>query len=323
MAQMLMTSWSQGFDGEDEEEPNPQGPGAGESLTHLLEALAKNTPAIDARAQEQLSAAIAGVIKKSPDRVHEAEKIKLVQTVVHELEHYRNATENALREQLDGWRGLVKNLVHEVAVNGATDAEQAGFHRLTSDVATLSTSQDLKAYSELLHTVLHAPGSKKVAHKRSPVVDNSCATNDNAAGLRGGGAAVAHLQSVLDRCQAGFVAVIQLSCMNVIEERFGITAVEDCVMAVSAFLTDRLENDDAIYHWNDTTLLAIFEGRNNKGLLSKELEKIAAQNRDITININDRTVLIRVPLAFELSPVSGFHSGDDLYKFSPQPASNR
>jgi hypothetical protein len=109
----------------------------------------------------------------------------------------------------------------------------------------------------------------------------------------------------------------------VIEERFGITAVEDCVMAVSAFLTERLESDDAIYHWNDTTLLAIFEGRNNKGILSKELERIASQNRDITININDRTVLIRVPLAFELSPVSGFRSGDDLYKFSPSKTVNR
>ena len=323
MAQMLMTSWSQGFDGEEQEE-NPKEQRAGESLTLLLDALAKNTPAIDARAQEQLSAAIAGVIKKSPDRQHEAEKLKLVQTVVHELEHYHSATEDALREQLNGWRGLVKKLVHELGVNGGADADESGFHRLMADIATVSSSQDLQTYSELLQTVLHAPGPRnRVADKRPPLENSACATNDNAAGLRGGGAAVAHLQSVLDRCQVGFVAVIQLSCMNVIEERFGITAVEDCVMAVSAFLTERLESDDAIYHWNDTTLLAIFEGRNNKGILSKELERIASQNRDITININDRTVLIRVPLAFELSPVSGFRSGDDLYKFSPSKTVNR
>ncbi len=323
MAQMLMTSWSQGFDGKEQEE-NPKGLRAGESLTRLLDALAKNTPAIDARAREQLSAAIAGVIKKSPDRLHEGEKIKLVQTVVRELEHYRSATEEALHEQLDGWRGLVKKLVHEVGARGSANADEPGFHRLMADIATLSTKQDLQDYSELLQTVLHTPSPRnRVADKRPSIQNDTCAANDNAAGLPGGGAAVAHLQSVLDRCQVGFVAVIQLSCMNVIEERFGITAVEDCVMAVSAFLTERLESDDAIYHWNDTTLLAIFEGRNNKGILSKELERIASQNRDITININDRTVLIRVPLAFELSPVSGFHSGDDLYKFSPSKTINR
>lgn len=322
MAQMLMTSWSQGFDGEEQEE-NSKGQKAGESLTQLLDALAKNTPAIDARAQEQLSAAIAGVIKKSPDRLHEGEKTKLVQTVVQELEHYHNVTEDALREQLDGWRGLVKKLVHEVSVRGGANADEPGFHRLMADVTTLSTSKDIQTYSELLQTVLHAPSPRnRVTDKRSSV-QNDTSANDNAAGLRGVGAAVAHLQSVLDRCQVGFVAVIQLSCMNVIEERFGITAVEDCVMAVSAFLTERLESDDAIYHWNDTTLLAIFEGRNSKGVLSKELERIASQNRDITINVNDRTVLIRVPLAFELSPVSGFHSGDDLYKFSPNKTSKR
>ena len=322
MAQMLMTSWSQGLD--DEEDEMPKGPRAGEALTQLLDALAKNTPAIDARAQEQLSGAIAGAIKKSPDRLHEAEKIKLVQAVIQELESYHRVTEDALREQLDGWRGIVKNLVHEVSANGGANADEAGFHRLVAGIATLTTNQDLQTYSDLLQTVLHGPGSKKrVVDKRTLNVNNLCAANDNAAGLRGGGAAVAHLQSVLDRCQVGFVAVIQLSCMNVIEDRFGITAVEDCVMAVSAFLTNRLESDDAIYHWNDTTLLAIFEGRNNKGVLSKELERIASQNRDITINIDGRTVLIRVPLAFELSPVSGFRSGDDLYRFSPHPPSNR
>ena len=323
MAQMFTTSWSQGFDGEEDEVS--KAPKAVESLTQLLEALAKNTPAIDAPAKEQLNAAIAGVIKKSPDRVHEAEKIKLVQTVVQELEHYHSASEAALRAQVEGWRGMVKKLVHEVGENRGADADQGSFHRLMEGIEILSTSQNLQDYSDLLQSVLLAAGSKKkkVVNKRSPIADNACAINDNAAGLRGGGAAVAHLQSVLDRCQAGFVAVIQLSCMNVIEDRFGITAVEDCVMAVSAFLTERLERDDAIYHWNDTTLLAIFEGRNNKGLLSKELERIASQNRDITININGRTVLIRVPLAFQLSPVSGFHTGDDLYKFSPQPVSKR
>lgn len=315
MAQMLMTSWGQTSTAD---EATSKVVKAGECLSDLIDAVAQNVPEVDAQSHKQFLASLATIIKQTPDRLQEPDKVKAVQMVVHELERHHKTTEDALKEQLDGWRGVVKSLVRELAKSAVSDAEVERIHRLKQRIPTLATNHDLEAFSEQLDTLLHTDNSKsKVAEHLHSKAANLSTANDNAAGLRGGGAAVAHLQRALDRAQVGFVAVFQLSCLNVIGERFGEAAVEDCLMAVSAFLTQRLESgDDAVYHWNDTTLLAIIEGRKNQGTLSRELDRIASQNRDITVNIAGRTVLLRIPLAFELTPISGFRSADDLYKLS-------
>jgi hypothetical protein len=88
---------------------------------------------------------------------------------------------------------------------------------------------------------------------------NRSTTNDNAAGLRGGGAAVEHLRAILENCSLGYIVFFRLGCMDVIGERFGTEATQDSLMAVAAFLTHSLRSDDMIYFWSDTSLLAILE----------------------------------------------------------------
>ena len=83
----------------------------------------------------------------------------------------------------------------------------------------------------------------------------------------------------------GFIVLFRLSCLDVISQRFGPEAVEDCLMAVSAFLTAGLHSDDSIYHWSDSALLAILQGRSSEYMVSAELDRIIAQNRESSINV--------------------------------------
>jgi GGDEF domain-containing protein len=128
--------------------------------------------------------------------------------------------------------------------------------------------------------------------------------NDNAAGLRGGGSAVEHLKGIMERRGAGFIALFRLGCLEIISQRFGLEAVQDCLMAVAAFLTHNLHGNDAVFHWSDSSLLVILE----------------AQNRDITVNIEKRTVMLRIPLEFDLTSIACLHSAEDLYKLTFKPA---
>ena len=89
-------------------------------------------------------------------------------------------------------------------------------------------------------------------------------------------------------------------------------------MAVSAFLTSSLRNDDAIYHWSDSSLLAIVDGRPNGKILTAELQRIVAQNRDITIKIGERNIMVRIPMTFELTPIASFQTAEDLNRLSGQ-----
>jgi GGDEF domain-containing protein len=101
-----------------------------------------------------------------------------------------------------------------------------------------------------------------------------------------------------------------------INQRFGPEAVEDCLMAVSAFLTESLNSDDAIYHWSDSSLLAILQGRANEQILTAELERIAMQNRETTVSIGGRATVLRIPITFDLTPIERLKSADDLYKIT-------
>ena len=113
-----------------------------------------------------------------------------------------------------------------------------------------------------------------------------------------------------------FVVLFRLSCLNMINQRFGSEPVEDCLMAVSAFLTESLHSDDAIYHWSDSSLLAVLLGRANDQILTAELERIAMQNRETTVNIGGRATMLRIPITFDLIPIERLKSADDLYKIT-------
>jgi hypothetical protein len=89
-------------------------------------------------------------------------------------------------------------------------------------------------------------------------------------------------------------------------------------MAVSAFLTASLHNEDAIYHWSDSSLLAILQGRASEQILAAELQRIASQNRESSINVAGRTIMLRIPLAFDLTPISRLHTAEDLFRLSTQ-----
>jgi GGDEF domain-containing protein len=136
--------------------------------------------------------------------------------------------------------------------------------------------------------------------------------------LRGGGAAVERLKGIMERGERGFIALFRLNCLEVITQRFGAEAVQDCLMAVSAFLTSSLHSDDAIFHWSDSSLLAILQGRASEQILTAELHRIVSQNRETSIKVEGRAIMLRIPLAFELTPINRLRAAEDLYRISTQ-----
>jgi GGDEF domain-containing protein len=182
---------------------------------------------------------------------------------------------------------------------------------------SLLTGEEIQAYRLLLADFLRLGGGSANARAATAlrVADRSTA-NDNAAGLRGGGAAVEHLRRILARNGSGFIVLFRLGCLEVIGERFGTEAVQDSLMAVSAFLTHTLRSDDALYHWSDSSLLAVLESPASEQILSAAMQRIVNNNRDITIKMGDRAVMLRIPLTFSLTPVAHFNAAEDLLKLS-------
>jgi len=288
-------------------------------LTLLVDGAALNTPEIQGAGYGEFRANVSKLALQLRDRLPEDDKLALIRAVVFEFEQYQKSSENVLRELTTAWRGLTATLFGDLMESLGAEAKSTAAAKLEEEIARLGSAEEIQVWSGHLQGFLHpvdAQGNAQgIASLRTA---NHTTTNDNAAGLRGGGSAVEHLRKIMERGGNGFVALFRLSCLDVISERFGAEAVEDCLMAVSAFLTAALHSDDAIFHWTDSSLLAILQGRPSEQILAAELQRIASQNRESSIRVAGRTIMLRTPLAFHLTPINNLRTAEDLYRISAQ-----
>ena len=291
-------------------------PNAERCLTLLIDGTSLNIPEIDAESYQKFRANVARLSQQMPDRLPLEEKLALIRAVVHEFEAYRGTAESALRERQAGWRILAVELLHELFATLGIPASSPTASPLLRQIGQLATAGEIETYRAALAEFLRPggrDGSIESLRLRKP---NRSTANDNAAGLPGGGAAIEEVARAMESGKRGFVALFRMSCLDVIHQRFGMDAVEDCLMSVSAYLTHSLRSDDRIFHWSDSSLLAILLGRPNEQITLAELQRIANQNRDITINVNGRIVMLRIPLTFELIPIELLTSADEIARLS-------
>ena len=297
-------------------------PGAdnvGMCLTALVEGVAEAMPRIDAETYSSFRGTAARMALQIPDSMKDEDRMKVVHAILHEFENYRIGVENELRERQKNWRSLTAKLTKEMLSALGVKPEMASVLTLSEGIERLTTAEQVREQRELLDGFLRMRAEGEKTPRISPlkVADTSTA-NDNAAGLMGGGAAVEHLRKVIESGQPGYVAIFQLNCLEMVSQRFGPEAVQDCLMAVSACLTSGLQSNDAIFHWSDSSLVAILLNRANEHLLNAELRRIAANNSDINVEIAGRSIMLRIPLSIELMRIDSFKAAEDLYKISLQ-----
>ena len=300
-------------------------PTAERCLCLLAEGVAAGVAQVDPEGYRAFRSRVEGHAAQLRGPRANEERLVLIRSILREFEDYRDESQTALREQLAAWRNLVTLLFGELLESLAVDPGSAEAAPLLQLAKRLTTGNEIEAWGERLSEFMHPLDGKGPAHDLATQLKAAdCSTaNDNAAGLRGGGSAVEHLRKIMAKEGDGFIVLFRLSCLDVISQRFGPEAVEDCLMAVSAFLTAGLESDDAIFHWSDSALLAILQGRYSDFMVAAELDRIIAQNRESSINVAGRAIMLRIPITFELTPINRLRSADDLKKISAMQAAKR
>jgi hypothetical protein len=309
-----MTTWSKpGTAVQDE----PASQVAERSLTLLAEGAAGNMLAVNPADFDNFREKVKQLAIQMREGLPEDDKLALIRGVIHEFEFYRKISEDAVRERIAGWRTLTLKLLVDLLTRTGIDPASTDAAPLTQRIASLLTGEEINGFliqvTEFFR--LGNVDSRTYRAAQLTVADRTTA-NDNAAGLRGGGAAVDHVRRVMDRKVAGYAVLFKLNCLDMIGERFGMEAVQDSMMAVSAFLTHSLRSDDAVYHWTDSSLLAILQTPVNLPILKAAMRRIVDNNRDITVQMSGRKVMLRIPLDFEITPISQLRNAEDLNKLS-------
>jgi GGDEF domain-containing protein len=309
-----MTAWGQSHpDGEKE----PELPNAERFLTLLVKGSALGVPEVDSELYKEFCGKVARLALQLPDRLPNEEKLAQIRAVLSEFENYRNRSEAEIRNRTTEWHGLATFLFTELLKSVAIDPSAANPERLLRKIAGVASAANIEEYHQQMELFLHPSGADSAPAEASQFCKADHTTgDDNAAGLRGGGSAIEHLRGVMERGGKGFIVLFRLSCLNIINQRFGPEAVQDCLMAVSAFLTQSLHSDDTIYHWSDSSLLAILQGRANEQILTAELDRIVKQNRETSVNLGGRSTMLRIPITFDLTLIERLQSAEDLYKIT-------
>jgi GGDEF domain-containing protein len=278
---------------------------------------ALGVPEVDSGLYKEFRSQVATLALQLSDRLPDEEKLAQIRGVLSEFEKYRNHAEAEVRNRTTEWHGLATFLFTELLMSLAIDPSAANPERLLSKIAGVASAANIEDYRQQMELFLHPSGADSAPAEASQFRKADHTTgDDNAAGLRGGGSAIEHLRGIMDRGDKGFIVLFRLSCLNIINQRFGPEAVEDCLMAVAAFLTESLYADDTIYHWSDSSLLAILQGRGNEQILTAELDRIVMQNRETSVKLGGRSTMLRIPLTFDLTPIERLQSAEDLYKIT-------
>ena len=286
-------------------------------LSLVVEGAALGVPEIDSAMYGAFRSSIGKLALHLPDRLPDDEKLAQIRSVVREFEGYRKTGEEELRNRTANWRSLVSILFRDLLKSLGINPSLGAADQLLRKIGGAVSAAQIEEVGARIDSFLHPSGENSAPAEASKfqTADHSTA-NLNAAGLRGGGSAIEHLKKIMEGSGTGFIVLFRLSCLNMINQRFGSEAVEDCLMAVAAFLTQSLHADDVIYHWSDSSLLAILQGRANDHILTAELERIAIKNRETSVNIGGRPTMLRIPITFDLTPIERLQSADDLCKIT-------
>jgi len=314
MSAMQKSSWSTGVGGKGGSPIyNPE-----LCLTLLVEGTSLGVPEVDTESYKRFRANVEHLVHQLAGQLPAEDKLALIHSVIHEFEVYRGESEAAIRDQLAGWRGLVAKLFEKLLMSLGIEPQAPDAFSISQRIRHIFTAAEIHAWDERLDAYLQPAMGTPLADNTSArlrATDSSMA-NDNATGLPGGGAAMSRVDALIRQSSQGFVVLFRLGCLELISERFGDEAVQDSLMAISSYLTKSLHREDTVYHWSDTTLMAIVVGRTNQHILAAELKRIATQNRDVNINIGERIVMLRIPIEFDVIPISRLRNADDLRKLN-------
>jgi len=283
------------------------------ALGLLLEGLVINQVQVDPEEYRRFRSAILRNSIRVTEPNSESDLLNTVADIVREFEVYRLASEAAVEERQKQWRRLSGLLLRLMGVLYKIDPKSEAWTNLATELVAAVSAEDIEVLHEKFTTLfpLNSDGTAASARQWTEEQDRSTA-NDNAAGLRGGGAAIEHVRRMILESRPGHIGLFRLSCLDVVGERFGAEGIQDCLMAVSAFLIENLRAEDTVYHWSESSLLAVCDRKVREDILIAELNRVLARNRDFNINIGDRTIMLRIPIDMQLFPVSYFSSADDL-----------
>lgn len=135
---------------------------------------------------------------------------------------------------------------------------------------------------------------------------------ESPAGLPGPVDAKAYLQPRLGVDAQCYVALLKLTALKTVEERYGEKAAGEYLGTLAQLLVKTLHPNDQLFHWSHDLLMAVMQRHISAAAVRMEMERLIADAREYIIEVSGRRMMIACLMAFELVPAARFSGFTDM-----------
>ena len=156
-----------------------------------------------------------------------------------------------------------------------------------------------------------APAPTEPPH--SPAIQPSSRT-DALTGLPGRDDAEDVLAGICQDGRRAFAVVFCIDRFRAMEARFGRPAAEEVILFYSVHLAQGLTAGDQLFRWSGPAFLAVIERPNSIEAVRRETASLASVRLEKVLHVRARTALVIVSAAWNVLPVPGALSLDQLVR---------
>lgn len=130
--------------------------------------------------------------------------------------------------------------------------------------------------------------------------------------LPGPSEARAYVDSLFSGARRGYVALIKLTILEIVEERYGTAAVTEYIRNTIQFLKRAVNPTDLLFFWRRDVLMIVVARQLSPAAMRMELARLLQDRPEMITETNGRRIMVAAPTTFDLMPVSGFSDCNEM-----------
>jgi ActR/RegA family two-component response regulator len=131
-------------------------------------------------------------------------------------------------------------------------------------------------------------------------------------GLSGPSEARVCLEPLFNPNSPYYVVLVKLTALPIIEERYGAEARTKYAQSTAQFLLHALTANDRLFHWSRDVLMMVVKRPVSVASVRMEITRLLLDQREYTIEVSGRRIMLAAPTTFDPLPVSKFSTFDDM-----------
>ena len=216
---------------------------------------------------------------------------------------YNQQLEQHLAEKRTEVRAIITFLVSTIKETCNFNEQLVGaLDELEASFTEEESTDGLKAMKvRLEQTIEEARNSDAETHRELQEFGTADSAKEMVTGLPNRSMAKRALMPGGDR--RGIYAVpCRLNSASMITSRYGSDAGKQYLLAASKVLGSAFREEDQLFYWSETALLAIIRRREPEDVVRRDISRLASTNRNHTLQVGERFVMCGIPVSAAVIP---------------------